>query len=155
MAKGKSDAKEQKHKRHNSKSDKLKKKHDLKKNRRRIKEERSKFKLMRTEKDKIRKLRLSSEAFNSKVTPEDIYTVKKIIGKLISHSHDSIKELPELFEMLDGGYEVDLSGLQDAYVMQKLNKVFKCLKLVRDEKNKLEFTKRKDGVHDFKLRPLI
>lgn len=39
--------------------------------------------------------------------------------------------------------------------MQKLNKVFKCLKLVRDEKNKLEFTKRKDGVHDFKLRPLI
>lgn len=38
--------------------------------------------------------------------------------------------------------------------MQKLNKVFKCLKLKRDENNKLEFRKR-EGVHDFKLRPLI
>lgn len=56
--------------------------------------------------------------------------------------------------MLDNGFEVDLSGLQDSYVMQKLNKAFKCLKLKRDEKNKLEFRKR-EGVHDFKLKPLI
>lgn len=109
---------------------------------------------MKKEKEKLKKMKLSSEAFNSKISPEDIYTVKKVIDKLISHSHTSIAELPELFEMLDGGFEVDLSGLQDSYVMQKLNKVFKCLKLKRSENNKLEFRKR-EGVHDFKLKPLI
>ena len=80
--------------------------------------------------------------------------MKKVIGKLIAHSHNSIKELPELFEMLDQGYEVDLSGLSDSYVMQKLNKAFKCLKLKRDDENKLEFRKR-EGLHDFKLKPVI
>lgn len=96
MAKGKhdKDSGEHKHKRHNSKSDKLRKKHDLKKNRRKLKEERSKYKLMKKEKDRLKKLKLSSEAFNSKVSADDIHTVKKVIGKLIAHSHDSIKELP-------------------------------------------------------------
>jgi hypothetical protein len=83
----------------------------MKKNKRKMKEERSKYKLMRKQKEKLKKLRLASEAFSNKVTAEDLYTVTKIIGKLIAHSHDSIKELPELFEMLDGGFEVDLSGL--------------------------------------------
>ena len=80
--------------------------------------------------------------------------VRKVIAKLIAHSHNSISELPQLFEMLDSGYEVDLSGLQDSYVMGKLNKAFKCLRLKRDEVKKLEFRKR-EGVHDFKLRPFI
>ena len=84
---------------------------------------------MKKEKDRLRKLRLTSEAFATKVSPEDIDIVKKVITKLIAHSHNSIKELPELFNMLDDGYEVDLSGLSDSYVMQKLNKAFKCLKL--------------------------
>jgi hypothetical protein len=109
---------------------------------------------MKKEKERIRKMRLTSEAFTSKVTPEDIDTVRKVIGKLIKHSHNSIRELPEVFEMLDNGYEVDLSGLSDQYVMAKMNKAFKCLKLKRDEKNKLEFRK-KEGLHDFKLKPLI
>ena len=121
----------------------------MKKNRRKYKEERSKYRLMRKQKEKLRKLRLASEAFSSKVTAEDVHTVMKIVSKLISHSHDSIKELPELFEMLDGGFEVDLSGLQDSYVMQKLNKAFKCLRLEHSESNKLEYRKRKDGIHDF------
>ncbi len=38
--------------------------------------------------------------------------------------------------------------------MQKINKIFKSLKLKRDEKNKLEFRKR-EGIHDFKLKTLI
>jgi hypothetical protein len=38
--------------------------------------------------------------------------------------------------------------------MAKLNKAFKCLHLKRSEENKLEFKKR-EGVHDFKLRPFI
>lgn len=38
--------------------------------------------------------------------------------------------------------------------MAKLNKAFKCLHLKRSEGNKLEFKKR-EGVHDFKLRPFI
>ena len=78
----------------------------------------------------------------------------RVIAKLIEHSHNSIKELPELFEMLDSGYEVDLTGIADQYVMAKLNKAFKCLHLKRSEENKLEF-KKKEGVHDFKLRPFI
>jgi len=49
---------------------------------------------------------------------------------------------------------VDLSGISDTYVMSKLNKAFKSLKLKRDEANKLEFRKR-EGLHDFKMRPMI
>jgi hypothetical protein len=49
---------------------------------------------------------------------------------------------------------VDLSGISDTYVMSKLNKAFKSLKLKRDETNKLEFRKR-EGLHDFKMRPMI
>jgi hypothetical protein len=56
---------------------------------------------MKKEKDKLRKLKLTSEAFATKVTPEDIDIIKKIITKLIAHSHNTIKELPELFDMLD------------------------------------------------------
>ncbi len=92
---------EKKHKRHNSKSAKLKRKHEMKKNRRRYKEQRSKKKAMKKERDRIRRLKLASEAFTNKVTPEDIDIVRKVIAKLIDHSHNSIKELPELFEMLD------------------------------------------------------
>ena len=129
MATKKDDDSGKKHKRHNSKSAKLKQKHELKKNRRKYKEGRSKRRAMKKEKDRIRKMRLTSEAFSSKVTPEDIDTVRKVIGKLIKHSHNSIRELPEVFEMLDNGYEVDLSGLSDQYVMAKMNKAFKCLRL--------------------------
>lgn len=56
--------------------------------------------------------------------------------------------------MLDGGFEVDLSGLQDSYVLQKLNKVFKLMKLKRSEGNKLEF-KKKEKLHDFKMKAMI
>ena len=49
---------------------------------------------------------------------------------------------------------MDLSGISDTYVMSKLNKAFKSLKLKRDEANKLEFRKR-EGLHDFKMRPMI
>ena len=127
----------------------------MKKNRRKFKEERSKYKAMKKQKDKLKKLKLASEGFYDKVTAEELSMVKKVIAKLISHSHNSIKELPELFEMLDGGYEVDLSGIADQYVMAKLNKAFKCLHLKRSDHNKLEFKKRSDGLHDFKLRPFI
>ncbi len=127
----------------------------MKKNRRKFKEERSKYKAMKKQKDKLKKLKLASEGFYDKVTAEELSMVKKVISKLISHSHNSLKELPELFEMLDGGYEVDLSGIADQYVMAKLNKAFKCLHLKRSDQNKLEFKKRSDGLHDFKLRPFI
>eukprot|EP00347_Sterkiella_histriomuscorum_P011129 403373648 len=145
---------EQSHKQHRSKSDKLKKRHDAKKNRRKIKELRSLVKLQKKEKDNLRKLKLASESFSNKVSNEDLYIIKKIIGKLVNHNHQSIEELPQLFEMLDGGYEVDLSGLQDSYVMQKLNKVFKLMRLKRSEKNKLEF-KKKQKLHDFKMKAMI
>ncbi len=56
--------------------------------------------------------------------------------------------------MLDNGFEVNIGGLSDSYVMQKLNKVFKLLKLKRDKENKLEF-KRKAQIHDFKLKQLV
>ena len=49
---------------------------------------------------------------------------------------------------------MDLSGISDTYVMSKLNKAFKSLKLKRDEANKLEFRKH-EGLHDFKMRPMI
>jgi hypothetical protein len=56
--------------------------------------------------------------------------------------------------MLDNGFEVNIGGLSDSYAMQKLNKVFKLLKLKRSKEDKLEFRK-KEKIHDFKLKALI
>ena len=56
--------------------------------------------------------------------------------------------------MLDDGFNIDLANLTDSYVMQKLNKVFKLLKLERGKDNKLEF-KKKEKLHDFKLKVMI
>lgn len=145
---------DQGNKKHRSKSAKLKKKHEAKKNKRKIKESRKLFKEQKKEKEKLKKLKLASESFSNKVSSEDLYNIKKILGKLISHNHQSLEELPQLFEMLDGGYEVDLTGLSDSYVMQKLNKVFKLMRLRRSENNKLEF-KKKEKLHNFKLKPMI
>lgn len=50
--------------------------------------------------------------------------------------------------MLDKGFEVNIKDLTDNYVLAKLNKVFKLLKLKRSLENKLEFKKR-DKIHDF------
>lgn len=102
----------------------------------------------------MKKLKLASEAFSNKVTSEEIHTVKVIIGKLIKHSQDSIADLPELFDMLDKGFEVNIKDLTDSYVLTKLNKVFKLLKLKRSKENKLEF-KKKDKIHDFMMKPMI
>lgn len=56
--------------------------------------------------------------------------------------------------MLDNGFEVDLSGLSDSYVMQKLNKVLKLMRLKRSPTNRLEF-KKKEKLHDFKMKAMI
>lgn len=61
-------------------------------------------------------MKITSEIFSSKVSSEDIGMIKKIIGKLISHNQESIKELPELFNHLDGGYKLDIKDLTDMYV---------------------------------------
>ena len=85
---------DQKHKKHNTKSTKLKKRHEKKKMRRKVREDRHKHKMLIKEKDALKKLKFASEAWANKVKPEDIYTVKKIIGKLIKHNYESVKELP-------------------------------------------------------------
>lgn len=59
----------------------------MKKNKRKIKEQRKIGKIQKKEKDNIKKLKLASESFANKVSSEDLYTVKKIIGKLINHDH--------------------------------------------------------------------
>ena len=56
--------------------------------------------------------------------------------------------------MLDNGYEVDLTGLSDSYVMQKLNKVCKLLKLKRSPDNKLEF-KKVEKIQELQLKAMI
>lgn len=90
------------------------------------------------------------------MSSEDLYLIKKLFGKLVTHNQESLNELPQLFEMLDSGFEVDLSGLEDSYVMQKLNKVFKLMRLQRDEKNKLSFKKKQDSkLHDFKMKVMV
>jgi hypothetical protein len=61
-------------------------------------------------------MNLLSEDFNQKVSSEDLYTVRTIVAKLIKHNYDSIKELPELFEVLDDGETVDIKDLLDSYV---------------------------------------
>jgi hypothetical protein len=50
--------------------------------------------------------------------------------------------------MLDNGFEVNIKDLSDSYVLAKLNKILKLLKLKRSKDNKLEFRK-KESIHDF------
>lgn len=78
---------DQGNKKHRTKSAKLKKKHEAKKNKRKIKENRKLFKEQNKEKEKLKKLKLASEQFSNKVSSEDLYTIKKIIGKLVAHNH--------------------------------------------------------------------
>eukprot|EP01022_Parablepharisma_sp_SALTPOND_P023610 TRINITY_DN502_c0_g1_i1.p2 TRINITY_DN502_c0_g1~~TRINITY_DN502_c0_g1_i1.p2 ORF type:complete len:270 (+),score=40.76 TRINITY_DN502_c0_g1_i1:2073-2882(+) len=76
----------------------------------------------------------SSETNNDKM-------IRTIIKKLMKYNSTSITDLPELLDMLDKGYDVNLSDFGDDYIKHKLYKLFKLFGLVHDSRNKYSFKK--------------
>jgi len=133
----------EKHKAHRAKSQKLKKREQKKKSKKKVKEERKQLKSLKKDKERLLKLKLITDQFAKELDPEDVYTVKKALKKLFKvHQQDAVRDIPELFKMVDEGGEVDISGLGDQYVIEKLNKICRLFKLKRDKENKLSFSKK-------------
>ena len=55
-----------------------------------------------------------------------------------------------VFQSLDDGSAVDISGIEDNYVQAKIFKMFKIMRLRKSKLNELEFCKKKDkDIHNF------
>eukprot|EP01017_Pseudomicrothorax_dubius_P006206 TRINITY_DN11734_c0_g1_i2.p2 TRINITY_DN11734_c0_g1~~TRINITY_DN11734_c0_g1_i2.p2 ORF type:complete len:151 (+),score=56.13 TRINITY_DN11734_c0_g1_i2:17-469(+) len=77
-------------------------------------------------------------------------TVKKFLGVF----EDDIKEFYSLFESLDEGKRVDISGLEDPKIHKYLRKMFKYLKLDQDSKTK-EYYVDEEEKHSGSLKQKI
>lgn len=93
-------------------------------------------------KDSLKKMSIVSERFMYKVPVDEVNILKKLIKKLLQHNDDLEQTLPTLFQQLDSGHKVDISGLKDQYTQQKLYKVFKIMRLRPSKDNELEFGKK-------------
>ena len=70
--------------------------------------------------------------------------IKIIVKKVLKYNETSATDLPELLDMLDKGYDVNISDYGDEYMKHKLYKLFKLFELSHDSKNKYIFRKRQD-----------
>ena len=90
------------------------------------------------------------------MTGRDFDLINSILKKLLNHNlKESKRDIPDIFEALDGGSEIDLTSLEDDYVKAKLSKLFKLLLLKRATENKLEFWKHENLHKDISLKKLI
>lgn len=65
--------------------------------------------------------------------------IRIIIKKLLKYNAAVITDLPELLDMLDKGYDVNISDMGDPYVRHKLYKLFKLFGVSHDTRNKYNF----------------
>jgi len=79
------------------------------------------------------------------LTSEKDKMARTIIKKLIKTNRATITDLPQLLDMLDKNYEVNIDLYTDEYVKHKLYKLFKLFGLVHDAKNKSLFKKLKNS----------
>ena len=157
MAKEQADLKDQQtNKRHNVKKDKLVQKKKFKKNKKKFMEVRARLRLIKKAKDQYRKMSVISERFGQKVHADEMHILKQIVKKLLSHNENSEEEIPEVFDGLDQGASIDISGIDDPYVQGKLFKIFKIMRLRKGKDNELEFSKKMDKeIHAFSFKKFI
>mmetsp|Transcript_10086 Transcript_10086/g.17013 ORF Transcript_10086/g.17013 Transcript_10086/m.17013 type:complete len:407 (-) Transcript_10086:16-1236(-) len=148
--------KEQKNRRHIKKKDKLVQRKKFKKNKRRFSEARSRLRQVKVDKDYYRKMALFSERFALKVHADELLILKQIVEKLLGHGDECEGQLLELFQSLDEGARVDISGIKDTYLQAKVYKMFKIMRMRRAPDNQLEFRKKADkDIHAFSFRSFI
>ena len=68
-------------------------------------------------------------------------SLEATLGELMKLENSSKKEICELFQILDDGFEIDLSGLEDEHSKRCLYKIMKLLRLQKNGANKYKFTK--------------
>lgn len=101
-------------------------------------------------KDSMKKLSIASERFLYKVPVDEINILLKIVSKLLEHNPSTQDLLPQLFQQLDDGHTLDISGMKETYTQQKLFKIFKIMRMRTSKTNQLEFTKKTEkDIHKF------
>ena len=141
---------DQANKKHRKKNKKILKREKYKKDKKKIKK-------TRHEKRKLLKYITLSFKENQKDLdlprlPLDLDEIVKQVTKLINLSESSVKEVPELFRLLEEEKkEINLSGLEDISAQKYICKLFKNFKLFQNPKNPFKF-KIRDFNIDLKAR---
>jgi len=101
------------------KNKKHRKKKDRKGKRERSIEEHMKRKQKKLEKKKKEEYEETRYSFD----PHSLDKLFRTIKEMLEYSTETHEALPQVFSMLDSGYEVDLTDIQDGFVREKLEKV--------------------------------
>ena len=75
---------------------------------------------------------------------------------MLEFNPDSKEELPQVFESLDQGAAIDISGIDCTYTQAKMFKIFKIMRLRKSKTNQLEFRKKLEkDIHNFNFEKFI
>lgn len=141
---------DQANKKHRKKNKKLQKREKHKKDKKKMKKEKH-------EKRKLHKYIIMAFKENQKELdlarlPMDLDEVVKQVDKLIKLNESSVKEVPELFRIMEEeNKEINLSGLEDLSAQKYICKLFKNFKLAQNPKNPFKF-KIREFIVDPKAR---
>jgi len=141
---------DQSNKKHRKKNKKLQKREKHKK-------EKKKNKKIKHEKRKLNKYIQLAFKENQKDLdlarlPMDLDEVVKQVDKLIKLNESSVKEVPELFRIMEeDNKEINLSGLEDLSAQKYICKLLKNFKLFQNPKNPFKFKIREFNI-DLKAR---
>ena len=140
------DSIQEKHKSHRGTREKIKK--------RRIqeKEHQKSKKIKKKEYEQNKPEKTHHKKHKSSKTSIKIPKLLKILPKFLNIFADDLENFYGIFDMLDKGESVNISGLENVKIQKKLKKIFKYLRLNKSEEE--EFTKN-PSIHNFNLRAKI
>jgi len=138
---------EEKHKSHRGTREKIKKK-------RKQEKEHQKTKKIKKKEYEANKPLIKNHKKHQKSSKTMINLPKllKILPKFLNLFADDLDNFYGIFEMLDQGESVNISGLENAKIQRKLQKIFKYLRLKKTEEG--EFMKNLT-IHNFNLKAKI
>lgn len=140
------DSIQEKHKSHRGTREKIKKKRKQEKEHQKSKKIKKKeYELNKPEKQHHKKHKSSKNSIK-------IPKLLKILPKFLNVFADDIENFYGIFDMLDKGESVNISGLENVKIQKKLKKIFKYLRLIKSEDD--EYTKN-PNIHTFNLRAKI
>ena len=141
------DSIQEKHKSHRGTREKIKKKRKQEKEHQKTKKIKKKeYELNKPEKKHHKKHKSSKNLIK-------IPKLLKILPKFLNVFADDIENFYGIFDMLDKGESVNISGLENVKIQKKLKKIFKYLRLIKSEEDD-EYTKN-PNIHTFNLRAKI
>jgi hypothetical protein len=85
-------------KQHRKKREKVAKKHQFKKNKKKFYDKRKVLREIKQHKDDLRKLGFLTKPFSEKVHADELLSVQKMLGKLLQHDSNAEKDLIQLFQ---------------------------------------------------------